>query len=221
MVQNVLFTIEKLEQVHATTRQCSIRFKNLRTVKSWRGSKRYPVQITSNYISYLNPERNSLFQNSRNPCNDLFQSCQRFTFVLDFTNRDLITLEGFFLPCWRPMVVEELVNQNETLLVSYVNKNEQERNNLYFVIDINLTDENIFCRSPDVVMWLFPLFSRTHVRVTPVRKGFLDLSSWNKTIIWGKAISLVWYILKQLFSSVSVNSGRGSVNIHHYSPLLR
>ena len=41
------------------------------------------------------------------------------------------------------------------------------------------------------------------------------------------AIKLVLYILKQLFASVSVNSGgylprrRGSVNIHRYSPTLR
>ena len=43
----------------------------------------------------------------------------------------------------------------------------------------------------------------------------------------GTAIKLVLYILKQLFASVSVNSGRylprrsGSVNIHRYSPPLR
>ena len=43
----------------------------------------------------------------------------------------------------------------------------------------------------------------------------------------GTAIKLVLYILKQLFASVSVNSGgylprrSGSVNIHHYSPPLR
>ena len=43
----------------------------------------------------------------------------------------------------------------------------------------------------------------------------------------GTAIKLVLYILKQLFASVSVNSGgylprrSGSVNIHRYSPPLR
>ena len=43
----------------------------------------------------------------------------------------------------------------------------------------------------------------------------------------GTAIKLVLYILKQLFASVSVNSGgylprrSGSVNIHRYSPSLR
>ena len=43
----------------------------------------------------------------------------------------------------------------------------------------------------------------------------------------GTAIKLVLYILKQLFASVSVNSGEylprrsGSVNIHRYSPPLR
>ena len=43
----------------------------------------------------------------------------------------------------------------------------------------------------------------------------------------GIAINLVLYILKQLFASVSVNSGgylprrSGSVNIHRYSPPLR
>ena len=42
----------------------------------------------------------------------------------------------------------------------------------------------------------------------------------------GTAIKLVLYILKQLFASVSVNSGgylprrSGSVNIHRYSPPL-
>ena len=43
----------------------------------------------------------------------------------------------------------------------------------------------------------------------------------------GTAIKLVLYILKQLFASVSVNSGgylprrSGSVNIHRYSPPLQ
>ena len=43
----------------------------------------------------------------------------------------------------------------------------------------------------------------------------------------GTAIKLVLYTLKQLFASVSVNSGgylprrSGSVNIHRYSPPLR
>ena len=43
----------------------------------------------------------------------------------------------------------------------------------------------------------------------------------------GTAIKPVLYILKQLFASVSVNSGgylprrSGSLNVHRYSPLLR
>ena len=49
----------------------------------------------------------------------------------------------------------------------------------------------------------------------------------NYSSYLGTAIKLVLYILKQLFASVSMNSGRylprpsGSVNIHRYSPPLR
>ena len=59
-----------------------------------------------------------------------------------------------------------------------------------------------------------------HLRSPPLNNPF------EIKLLFGPLfIQLVWYILKQLFTSVSVNSGgylpRGSLNIHHYSPPLR
>ena len=65
--------------------------------------------------------------------------------------------------------------------------------------------------------------------------AFVAIFSQIKTLFGPLVIQLVWYILKQLFTSVSVkvvaevevNSGGylprrgGSANIHHYSPPLR
>ena len=61
------------------------------------------------------------------------------------------------------------------------------------------------------------------------KMAFVAIFSQIKLLFGPLVIQLVWYILKQLFTSVSVkvvdiNSTsplRGSVNIHHYSPPLR
>ena len=77
-------------------------------------------------------------------------------------------------------------------------------------------------------IWLVPR-SEIHLLATSGGKKWRakPISSENKiTYLW-IAIKLVLYILKQLFASVSVNSGgylprrSGPVNIHRYSPPLR
>ena len=49
--------------------------------------------------------------------------------------------------------------------------------------------------------------------------AFVSILSQIKLLFGPLVIQLVWYILEQSFTSVSVT--RGSVNIHHYSPPLR
>ena len=62
-------------------------------------------------------------------------------------------------------------------------------------------------------------------RVKKMSRETHFIRKWSNFL--GIAIKLVLYILKQLFASVSVNSGEylprrsGSVNIHRYSPPLR
>ena len=67
----------------------------------------------------------------------------------------------------------------------------------------------------------------TSEQQTKSKMAFVGILSPIKLLFWPLVIQLVWYILKQLFTEVEVNSGgylprRSSlVNIHNYSPPLR
>lgn len=72
-----------------------------------------------------------------------------------------------------------------------------------------------FWRSPGVVMWLFLRFSRSCARCIFLWKWFLNLSS-KKAIIFKPSISLVWYILRQQFTSVTMKSGGYGISMHFH-----
>ena len=91
---------------------------------------------------------------------------------------------------------------------------------LVYTTQVNNTFRARWLASPEVISQV--LFTSEQPKKS--KMAFVAIFSQIKLLFGTLVIQLVWYMLKQLFTSVSVKVVDiycGSVNIHHYSPPLR